>query len=42
MEMNGGGTFGLEPGQFTDDSEMAASLLRGLGIFDSNKSLESQ
>lgn len=42
MEMNGGGTFGLEAGQFTDDSEMAASLLRGLEKFDENKPLESQ
>jgi hypothetical protein len=31
--MNGGGTFGLEAGQFTDDSEMASHLLQGLSYF---------
>lgn len=30
MEMPGHGTFDLEPGQFTDDSEMASHLLKGL------------
>lgn len=31
--MEGGGTFGLEAGQFTDDSELATHLLTGLLAF---------
>ena len=31
--MPGGGTFGLQPGQFTDDSELATHLLHGLRLF---------
>ena len=31
MNMEGGGPLGTAPGQFTDDSEMALSLMRGIG-----------
>jgi ADP-ribosylglycohydrolase len=40
MEMNGGGTFGLFPGQFTDDSELASHLLKGLNHLNPKKSLK--
>ena len=30
MQMNGGGIFNVGPGQVTDDSEMAMSLLHGI------------
>lgn len=30
MQMNGGGIWGIKPGQLTDDSEMALHLLSGL------------
>ena len=30
MEMPGGGVFGLMPGQFTDDSELASHMLKAL------------
>lgn len=30
MEMPGGGIFKLQPGQLTDDSEMALHMLAGL------------
>lgn len=42
MEMNGGGTFGLNAGQFTDDSEMASHLLVGLSKYQENKPLSEQ
>lgn len=32
MQMPGGGTFGLAPGQFTDDGEMTVTLLRSLAL----------
>lgn len=35
MSMPGGGTYGLGPGQVTDDSELAMCLMQG--IVDSNK-----
>ena len=38
MEMPGGGPWGVQPGQVTDDSELAMCLMRGLlagqGKFD--------
>ena len=37
MTMPGDGTFGLQPGQLTDDSEMASALLLGLLEYDENK-----
>ena len=39
MLMKGGGTFGLFAGQFTDDSELATHLLRGLNKFNPTKHL---
>lgn len=39
MKMEGGGTFGLEAGQFTDDSELATHLLKGLSKFNENEQL---
>jgi len=30
MQMNGGGMFNVGPGQVTDDSELAMSLLSGI------------
>lgn len=42
MEMNGGGTFGLVAGQFTDDSELASHLLQGLSFFDEDQPLSRQ
>ena len=42
-DMTGGGTFHLEPGQFTDDTSMALCLaesLSVLGRFDVNDQLE--
>lgn len=30
MKMKGGGVFGVSAGQFTDDSELAYHLLKGL------------
>lgn len=38
--MKGGGTFNLQAGQFTDDSEMATHLLKGLSYLDVNQVLE--
>jgi len=32
--MQGGGVFGLKPGQVTDDSEMAFHLLRAITKFN--------
>ena len=32
--MPGGGTFNLQAGQFTDDSEMATHLIKGLTNLD--------
>lgn len=40
--MNGGGTFGLNAGQFTDDSQLASHLLSGLSKFDENEQLSIQ
>lgn len=40
--MRGGGTFGLEAGQFTDDSELASHLLQGLSYFSEKKPLNTQ
>lgn len=37
MTMPGDGTFGLQPGQLTDDSEMASALLLGLLEYDEKK-----
>lgn len=42
MEMNGGGTFGLKAGMFTDDSELASHLLSGLSKFDEKETLTIQ
>jgi ADP-ribosyl-[dinitrogen reductase] hydrolase len=42
MKMPGGGTYGLKPGQFTDDSEMASHLTLGLLHFDPNQPLNAQ
>lgn len=42
MQMNGGGTFGCEAGQFTDDSELAAHLLNGLARFQEDRPLAEQ
>ena len=42
--MNGGGRAFpfLKPGQFTDDSELASHLLKGLLKFDPSKTLKEQ
>lgn len=40
--MHGGGVFSLYEGQFTDDSEMAFHLLRGLGTLVPRDRLETQ
>lgn len=42
MEMQGGGTFGLAAGQFTDDSELATHLLTGLSTLDPELQLAEQ
>lgn len=34
MQMPGKGTFNVKPGQFTDDSELAAHMLEALCKFD--------
>ena len=39
MSMPGGGPFGLAPGQITDDSELAMSLMWGL--IEGNKKLKN-
>jgi ADP-ribosylglycohydrolase len=40
MNMPGGGVFNLNPGQFTDDTEMAFHLMRALSNFDPKAKLE--
>jgi ADP-ribosylglycohydrolase len=42
MEMRAGGVFRLYEGQFTDDSEMAFHLLRGLSTLIPRERLEAQ
>jgi hypothetical protein len=42
MKMPGGGTFSLIAGQFTDDSEMASHLLKGLSTIDPAIALKQQ
>jgi ADP-ribosylglycohydrolase len=42
MEMSKGGVFKLYEGQFTDDSEMAFHLLRGLATLIPTQALASQ
>lgn len=40
MKMEGGGTFNLVAGQFTDDSELATHLLHGLSSFDLHSKMD--
>jgi len=40
--MPGKGTFNVKPGQFTDDSELAAHMLSALCKFDPKSSLKDQ
>ena len=40
--MPGKGTFNVKPGQFTDDSEMAAHMLEALCLFNPKNPLEDQ
>lgn len=42
MQMPGKGTFNVKPGQFTDDSELAAHMLEALCKFDPKNSLQDQ
>ena len=43
MKMPGGGTFEIQPGQFTDDSELAKHLLHSLlEKFDPEKGIQEQ
>lgn len=42
MQMPGKGTFNVKPGQFTDDSELAAHMLEALCKFDPKNSLKDQ
>ena len=42
MTMPGGGTFKTQPGQFTDDSELAAMLMEGLASVDTKRALPAQ
>ena len=42
MQMPGKGTFNVKPGQFTDDSELAAHMLEALCKFDPKYSLKDQ
>jgi ADP-ribosylglycohydrolase len=42
MEMRGGGVFNLHRGQFTDDSELAYHLLKGLTTISTSKKLSEQ
>lgn len=42
MQMPGGGTFQLLPGQVTDDSEMALHMLQALVNYDPKVSIETQ
>jgi hypothetical protein len=42
MEMKGGGTYNLRPGQVTDDSELSFHLFYGLTKYDPQKSLDKQ
>jgi hypothetical protein len=42
MEMNGGGKYGLQAGQGTDDSELATHLLIALSSFSEDKPLAKQ
>ena len=40
--MQGGGTFSLQAGQFTDDSEMATHLINAMTYFNPHQILEKQ
>jgi ADP-ribosylglycohydrolase len=40
--MPGGGPFMLQPGQITDDSELALHMLAGLLAYDNKISLDKQ
>lgn len=42
MHMPGKGTFNVKPGQFTDDSEMAAHMLEALSSFNPKNPLKDQ
>jgi ADP-ribosylglycohydrolase len=42
MEMKGGGVFNLHKGQFTDDSELAYHLLKGLTTLETSLPLSAQ